>query len=372
MSSAASSTKRPLVLHMDINKTIIMCDPVKHVGCDAMINALLSEACWGTWDERPIPCEAEGKRTAASTWKFQVGPDTQAQPGLVTFAELLEDILKMEKAELQQLKNSFTDPGHPGEAIRENYLQLQSDLKLPEGIVLPNVPAAVGEGRYFLLPSFLKLVQHLEEQEREFRIVFRTFGIDIADVISEFNLFCTGAHPCFPNVPSGLKKRVVTLPSDSGEFYRDGDGMHLSMCTKVKGDVELVQMFHGTAGCAAAMHEKLFGKSPSFSMAVRDYFPFWRKSKESDDTGKPLLVESLSENSVHHIFFDDNIERDRAHIVDARNVLSADPLPFSETQGVYLVKAEPLFAIKDPNYFIGALALAEEELSRRAVALASY
>lgn len=363
MSSAATSTKRPLVLHMDINKTIIMCDPVKGVGCNAMINALLSEACWGTWDEKPLPSDAESKRMASSKWKFQIGPDPQAQPGLVTYSELLEDILKMEKKELQQLKNNFTDPGHPGEAVRETYLELQSALKLPGGVVLPEAPAAVGEGCYFLLPSFLKLILHLEEQERDFRIVFRTFGIDIADVISEFNLFCKGAHPCFPSVPSGLKRRAVTLPADSGEFYRDDAGLHLAMCAKVKGDVELVQMFHGHAGCAAAMHEKLFGESPSFSMAVRDYFPFWRASKESDDSGKPLLVESVSENSVHHIFFDDNIERDRAHIVDARNGVSGDPMPFSETQGVYLVKAEPLFAIKDPNYFIGALALAEERLS---------
>jgi len=142
------------------------------------------------------------------------------------------------------------------------------------------------------------------------------------------------------------------------------------MCAKVKGGVELVQLFHGIAGCAAAMNEKLFGDSPSFSIAVRDYFPFWRKSKESDDSGKPLLVESLSENSVHHIFFDDNIERDRAHIVDARDVVSGNPMPFSETQGVYLVKAEPLLAIKDPHYFIEALASAEEELSRRTGVLA--
>jgi len=356
---------------MDINKTIIICDPVKGVGCDAMINALLSEACWGTWDERPLPSDAEGKRNAASTWKFQIGPDTQAQRVLVTYAELVEDILKMEKTELQQLKNSFTDPEHPGEAVRETYLELQSALKLPDDVALPDAPNAVGEGRYFLLPSFLKLILHLEEREKHFRIVFRTFGIDIADVINEFNLFCTGAHPCFPSVPAGLKKRVVTLPSDSGEFYRDDTGLHFSMCAKVKGGVELVQMFHGTARCAAAMHEKLFGDSPSFSMAVRDYFPFWRMSKESDDSGKPLLVESLSQDSVHHIFFDDNIERDRAHIVDARNVVNGESMPFAETQGVYLIKAEPLLAIKDPNYFISAVALAEQELSRRAGVLAN-
>lgn len=33
-----------------------------------------------------------------------------------------------------------------------------------------------------------------------------------------------------------------------------------------------------------------------------------------------------------HIFFDDNIERDRAHIVDVRDRVSGAALPFSETK----------------------------------------
>jgi hypothetical protein len=42
--------------------------------------------------------------------------------------------------------------------------------------------------------------------------------------------------------------------------------------------------------------------------------------------------ESPSERYVHHIFLDDNVERDRAHIVDVRDLVTGDPLPFSVTK----------------------------------------
>lgn len=334
-----------------------------------MIGALLSEVCWGRWDDaaqRPDDCE--GKRAAAATWRLEVGPTIEPQCGLLTYAVLLEEVLEMEKSERQVLKNTFADPGHPGESVRATYDALQAELRLPEGLTLPGALASVGEGRHFLLPSFLRCVLRLEEEKRDFRIVFRTFGTDIADVISEFNLFCSGNHPCFPGVPPQMSHRIVNLPHDSGEFYRDDAGFHLSMCNRVKGGVELVQQVHGLAECTSALNAKLFGEPKTLSLALRDYYPFWKKSKEADDSGKPLFVEAPKAGAAHHIFFDDNIERDRAHIVDARNAASGEPLPFSETQGVYLVKAEPLLAIKDPDYFSKALAAAEAELARRITA----
>ena len=35
-------------------------------------------------------------------------------------------------------------------------------------------------------------------QGREFTLVFRTFGADVAEVVEEMNAFATGQHPCYP------------------------------------------------------------------------------------------------------------------------------------------------------------------------------
>ena len=39
-------------------------------------------------------------------------------------------------------------------------------------------------------------------QERDFTLVFRTFGSDIAEVVDEINMFATGQHPAYPEVSS--------------------------------------------------------------------------------------------------------------------------------------------------------------------------
>lgn len=52
------------------------------------------------------------------------------------------------------------------------------------------------------------------------------------------------------------------------------------------------------------------------------------------------------------IFFDDNIERDRAHIIDVRDAHTFAPVPFTTSRGVCIRRVAPLLAIRDPAYFI--------------------
>merc|ERR1712083_470734 len=110
----------------------------------------------------------------------------------------------------------------------------------------------------------------LESAGRDFRIVFRTFGIDIKDVSSEFNLFCCGKHPCFEQVPSTLSRFVVDVPQDTGSWSLDEHGLHLVLHGK--------EQVHGYQQCVTALTDRLFdAASPSFSLALQDFFPWWRK-----------------------------------------------------------------------------------------------
>lgn len=52
------------------------------------------------------------------------------------------------------------------------------------------------------------------------------------------------------------------------------------------------------------------------------------------------------------LFFDDNIERDRLHIVDVRDLRTLIPVPFTKVNNIFVKKVEPYFAIIDDNYFI--------------------
>ena len=46
-----------------------------------------------------------------------------------------------------------------------------------------------------IVPSFFRLVYMLHQKGVDFKVVFRTFGIDIPRVSDEFNAFCEGRHP---------------------------------------------------------------------------------------------------------------------------------------------------------------------------------
>lgn len=81
----------------------------------------------------------------------------------------------------------------------------------------------------------------IQESNRDFHLVFRTFGIDTAEIAQEFNLFCDGQHPLFtPSRPKRTRDRRLELPRDSGVIHRTGavmgaaeelldGGVHLAM-----------------------------------------------------------------------------------------------------------------------------------------------
>ena len=124
--------------------------------------------------------------------------------------------LKLPKKERSKLKHAFADPGSPGEGVSNVRDRLKKALAQPAG--------------FFLLPSFYALVLRLHEEGRDFRLIFRTFGVDLPSVILEFNTFCAGGHPAFPHTPDGLRARAVQMPVDTGEWYRDSEGLHLALC----------------------------------------------------------------------------------------------------------------------------------------------
>jgi len=104
----------------------------------------------------------------------------------------------------------------------------------------------------FLLPSFFRLIRELRARKYDFKIVFRTFGSDLAEVSSnqlmyspsikydilycmvlqvaeELNLFCSGAHPLYPPLEDDAGALVgaeyrMSLPEDSLKMIRTGPG----------------------------------------------------------------------------------------------------------------------------------------------------
>eukprot|EP00639_Heterosigma_akashiwo_P009353 CAMPEP_0194602972 /NCGR_PEP_ID=MMETSP0292-20121207/29969_1 /TAXON_ID=39354 /ORGANISM="Heterosigma akashiwo, Strain CCMP2393" /LENGTH=357 /DNA_ID=CAMNT_0039465319 /DNA_START=113 /DNA_END=1185 /DNA_ORIENTATION=+ len=349
--------QRKLLLHFDINKTLIVSDVAGGVGTEQMINSLLSEVAWGKINADTQAWELLSEEPSVCA------PDEST--GWMTFNEYLENILKPEKAQKRAVKTSFTEEGKIGESFRPAYERILNALALPEDVraaAAAAVPALAG-GQCFILPCFFELLLALQARGRAFSLVFRTFGHDLPQIAEEFNAFCEGRHPCWPHArmdgTGGTADRRLKLPQASGKFYRDGeggDGMHLAM---IDSTTQLVEISHGVEEVWKTIIEKSAGGT---TLGLSDCYPWWRDNNESDTSGKLLLVAGDEEHGEEEVGVAAETtwsETGRTSWTCAAAAPGAPPVPFARSKDRFIFKAEPFAAILDRQYYINALELLE-------------
>lgn len=360
--------KARLVLHFDINKTIIMTDKAQDSDMSQMLNMLLSECAWGRLEPGPlwVPVGRLATDRPASDpqlMSYRIFLDSFLLPFKVGEGPAIEALNTAIKSERQKLKRVFTEPGQPGDMFRGVFQKLHQKLT--------PLPHCTCQTR--ILPSFFELLKHLHSQGRDFTIVFRSFGSDISEVVEEMNAFATGQHPCYPEVrmdgSDGRTDMRMSVPNNVGAFYRestkpDGSALCLGASSKVMTAKKLT--LQELEACADESGRKLIRTFPQMRLAflqecsmrrinrayaLRDYYPFWKTNAERSKAGKLLLLNRQDEDHIQ-IMFDDNIGYGSPHIVDARDARTGQPVSFKEVNNRHLVKAEPLNAILDPQYFV--------------------
>jgi len=329
-----------------------------------------------------------------------------------------------------QKRGTFTDISEPGAKFRATFDQMVKCLaysnkalvkafdvkkpildesEAPEDASKDDNSQIVRYGRYQVIPAFWNLLISLTKQRRRFSIVFRTFGDDLLTVQREHRLFCQGQHPCY----SGQNKTQKPPPMDGQKASRDmllkdeqlgrwdriGGSLvfpRRNMETEgakapegeavtatgvptegMGGDVAVANPlafrpttyefppFH--AAYAGLMHHILEGANAAGIVDDRDY---WDSMDKDASAGKLLLVDdggTVAETKVQHIFFDGHIKANAAHCVDVRDVVTGEPVPFADANGVYLHRVNFYQAIIDQEYFIKALDDCELKMSKRIV-----
>lgn len=66
-------------------------------------------------------------------------------------------------------------------------------------------------------------------------------------------------------------------------------------------------MLHSTISRRGGGVGSSTGAAEAGTLAVRDYYPYWRDRGEVAAAGKLLMVDSRLSTARHDIFFDDNI-----------------------------------------------------------------
>ncbi|KAM7410827.1 hypothetical protein PAMA_020996 [Pampus argenteus] len=324
--------RRKLVLHVDLNNTILVSDAVTGQGTVAALDYFLTTVTWGRmskhgrWEwlsESPSllpPCEG------AVSYYSQFG----RTPGFTSAA------------------------GRRFRSVLDEHLDL---LRWPEDVKADRELSVKGEdGRlyHWILPSFFQLLKDLVQEGREFAVLFRTFGSDLPRVLKAVSRALNqGAHPLFPDLPD-LKLSVNTTP---GKIRCSRRGIVLS-----RGE-DRVSTREGERGVYRYL------SSAQGLGGFQDHFDWWASNTFSIRGGKPLWVDPFDEH-IQHIFIDDNIRHnDEDTIVHPKVFLapgSTDTRTAStaELYNITLVQNDLLRAISDPNYFTKRIRICQENFKR--------
>ncbi|OXB66246.1 hypothetical protein ASZ78_000671 [Callipepla squamata] len=318
--------RRRLVLHVDLNNTVVAADAVSGQGPREALNSFLSTATWG-------------RERADGEWQWMSDrPSLRAPcPGAVSYyCRYGRD-------------QAFTESG-PGQCFSSLHAR---HLRLLEWPGEPHEELSVRDGHgkhyHFILPSFFRLLEALHWDGRDFTIVFRTFGTDLPHTLLALSSALAGQHPQFPALrdlalpvvltPGQIRcsKREVVLKRGAERLTTREDGRKL---------YDYFSSLEGIGG-------------------FQDHFDWWARNQFSSQGGKPLWIDP-HDPSIHHIFIDDNIRLDDAdtivhpQVFSERGSSSPRCAPTSELYDICLVQTDLLEAIANEDYFLHCVRRCEE------------
>ncbi|EGZ11483.1 hypothetical protein PHYSODRAFT_516262 [Phytophthora sojae] len=376
-----------VLLYFDVNKTVIMHDPVQGKTLLHILNDLLTERALGRVVDAP---DGDTKWVWDGEKALQTATETRAgTDGLVSYGSFLRakfplsgdpQVAKHNKRMRKVLRQDFTAKGNPGEGLASEHGELLQHLLLPDTAATEVQLGQVGlqESPYcFIVPAFFRLMEYLQTNDVKFNLIFRTYGNDLHRVAQEFNCFCEGRHPCFPlekamdGSDEGIDRRIHLHQESDGEMPRFGTFLRAESTTalvmgtfkqpKTADDVDPLAFYapHGEevqiVQGLSEIHNLLARRwrDSQATLALRDFYPHWFRNKEDATAGKLLVLDPTDDDEgVHAMFFDDNILAHDAHIVDARFAHNDLALSFDTTKELYLLRVEPLDVIQSDTYFI--------------------
>ncbi|KAM9444927.1 uncharacterized protein Hap1MRO34_023937 [Clarias gariepinus] len=327
-----SVSKKKIVLHIDLNNTILVSDAVTKQGTVAALEYFLSTVTWG--------------RMAKGKWVWMCESPSFLPPceGAVSYYSQFGRVVGFTKA----------GPGRRFRKVFEEHLELlrwPSDLPAHKEL---SVKGEDGKLYHWILPSFFQLLQDLTSQGIDFSIIFRTFGTDLPCLLTVVQRALEqGTHPLFPSLPD-LKISVDTTPG------------------QIRCNTKGVVLVHGEERLSTQDGERSLYRYLSSSQGVcgfQDHFNWWARNSYAIMGGKPLWIDPF-DSTIQHIFIDDNIRQNNDDTIVHPKVF-LDPegsetrtASTSELYELCLIQTDLLRAISEPSYFTQRIRLCMENYER--------
>ena len=399
--------KTHLILNFDINQTIILEDKSKNLDFESGVKSCIVDYAWGIYDKSLKKWTLtenylSHKRPKQNLENYNYYMD-QIYP-LKTEKEIPDNEERYKKNnEIKRYKENlfieFLGKGQPGEKLYNIYQNIIKKLKISDNIMVKInqenskysqfYKELYKNGYIFIFPSLFRLMIELQNENRVFTIIFRTFGYDFDNVIKEYNSFCEGEHPIFSGKRRDEKyptkffdgthnsKDYRIKENNIGILYRFDEKIN-NICLvlgtlqriNVKNSDELFsfyeeQMNKKTINIIKGgkkIYEYMINSSSVEninSFCINDHYETWFKYDKNSICGKPMFIDPDNKN-VEIFFFDDNITNDDKSIVDCRNVNTGNIIQSKDIKSKYLIATDTLKAAEYENYFLNFIRQAEK------------
>ncbi|XP_056380729.1 uncharacterized protein LOC130275988 [Hyla sarda] len=319
--------KRKLILHLDLNNTILVSDAATGQGPRAALNSYLSTVAWG--------CISD-----IGEWQWasdQPSVKPPCEDAVNYYTHFGRDANFSDSKLGKRFKNVFNDH------MKQLEWQWEADEMFTQ-------KGEDGRSYNWILPSFFHMLESLYLQGRQFCVILRTFGVDLPHVLQSVHAALQGKHPQFPQlqqvplamdlVPGRIRcsKRNVVLTRGSDRIS-----------TKTK-EGNIYHYFSSMDGIGG----------------FQDHFDWWARNSYTGSGGKPFWIDP-TDCDTQHIIIDDNIRlTEHDTIVNCRVLMDKEKgkesrkALTSELCDICLVPTDLLRAISEKDYFLDCVRVCEE------------
>lgn len=386
--TSLTSELDPLLLHFDVNKTVLFSDAANLKTIEDGIREGISEMFWGTVEEEN---GSVGKFVWTKTDPACDPPNQFAGRKLLNYAQYCKKAVKNKTLSKVAIKSWELVDDETQMKMQQLLKSSLTRLELPSEILHTKAAEAAGlkATTLVMLPALFTLVALLQRVGRRFGVLFRSFGEDHKKIEVEWNAFCEMKHPVFSHLLEGigpLDGSVPGLPDrrirQIHTMYRDASGSLLILDSFTNGPAGVqswdmwakqkpkpkedsrggrnyartelqAECVDGMKNISAWMRSHTLEQRTA---AIKDDWAWWFWNGQRADAGKLLAVmqPTQSEEGAKQLFFDDNIEHDDARIVDCRTE-TGDVVPLEQAQKELLVKVNPVEVLNDEDLFLKML-----------------
>lgn len=391
--SILTSSKRKLVLHFDINETILIGDEAGGDTVQDCLNKIIAKSAFVQCP--PNSCSSETERCMNTRdyepthwWDGTPIPVNDAcltspPPPLYTGWTLPRNCCSYYRTAYKKYAKTFTQ-GH-GKAYLPLYQTLKNSLLSHDDCS----GFSSTHPFYRMIPAFFYTLVKLQEMKKDYTLVLRTFGTDLDDVALALNDFANGKHPHYPSFREPrlilqekqmFRGRYRSSKSSSEEDSKSSKSLSISesiydlweWCGDDRSSTTTPSKL------VASGDDQVLNVIENLSVCgINDDYQYWDANKNAPFCGKPVWIHPSNVNrcdngggdssSYHHLFFDDNIHNDeRESIVAVRAWDEVDncwkSLSGQETidqQGKFVVRVPTIAAVLQQDWFLQHIALAE-------------